>query len=196
MQDLEPLKGNVLGELRQLSVAMRLYCDDNDGRMPSVGTYMNSGNSNEMDWCGCQLVNPVGNPVHPEQGTLYPYVRNKKLYLCPTDIDRPAKHAHNNRNYALSYSMNWFLHHYRLDRVAQRDNAKVLLFTHETRDTINDGLLLWNQPENDDMPSNAHYKGTTASYVDLHVRWLPYDELVRQRSSGEWRCYPGQRNPS
>lgn len=181
-----------LSNLKQLGIALRQYCDDFDGRMPSSGTHLNGGSS-ERDWCGCQLVSPVGKQAYPANGVIFPYVRSKALYLCPTDKNVPALHAGGIRNYALSYSMNWFLHHYRLDSVAS--GKSVLLLIHESRATINDGLFLWNQSTDDDMPDKVHYVGTTALYCDLHARWVPYLELVEARASNQWRCFPGQGDP-
>ena len=183
-----------VSNLKQLGTAFQQYCDDNAGRMPSCGTYMNwSSNAFENDWCGCQLTGGVGSQAYPARGSIFPYVRNKAIYLCPSDKNVPAQHAGNLRNYALSYSMNWFLHHFPLDSIQSR--AKVLLLIHESRETINDGLFLWNQGTNDDMPDNVHYVGTTALYVDLHARWAPYTALVAARSSYVWLCFPNQGNP-
>ena len=183
-----------LSNLRQLGIAFQQYCDENAGRMPSCGTHMNGGsNPFENDWCGCQLPSGVGLQAYPARGSLFPYVRNKAIYLCPSDKDVRARHAGNLRNYALSYSMNWFLDHFPLDSIQSR--AKVLLLIHESRETINDGLFLWNQAENDDMPDRVHYVGTTCLYVDLHAKWAPYTALVAARNSYVWLCFPTQRNP-
>lgn len=186
-----------LDNLKQLGLAMRQYCDDNNGRMPNCGTWMsNFTGVNEPDWCGGQFGSAaVGTQVYPENGQIWRYTRTRTIYLCPTDKNFKAKHANNVKNYNLSYSMNWFLYHYPIDTMPGHKLKSVLMLIHESRDTINDGLLLWNQSHADDMPDNVHYNGTTALFVDCHAKWLPYNELVRQRDADVWRCFQHQNNP-
>jgi len=179
-----------LSNLRELTVAMREYCDDNNGTMPSVGKWMS--NTTPQDWCGSQ---GVGAPVYPEKGTIWRYTRSRGLYICPSDRGRKALEAGGDPNYALSYSMNWYLHYWKIDSIAPDRVTKVLMLIHESRDTINDGLYLWDWWNYNDTPDKVHYDGTTCSYVDGHARWVPNKYLVKQSFLDDWKCYPGQPRP-
>ena len=177
-----------LNNLKQLSTALRQYSDDNDGRVPLISTYDFPGHKN---WCGS--VN-AWDRVVLQNGSLWPYVKNTAVYLCPSDLNRKPEGVESanlpdptNDDFPLSYSMNgelnpWVENSRReplsLDNLVRP--TKVLLFIHENRKTINDGLYLWFK--NDlDRPDPIHYDGTTCSYCDGHVKWIGMDELERMR---------------
>ena len=176
-----------LNNLKQLSIALRQYSDDNDGRVPLISTYNFPGHKN---WCGS--VN-AWDRVVLQNGSLWPYVKNTAVYLCPSDLSRepegldiPGTPNPTNDDFPLSYSINGELNPTALNprRPLSLDNlrspTKVLLFIHEDRKTINDGLYLWFK-NSLDQPDPIHYDGTTCSYCDGHVKWISLDELKRCR---------------
>jgi prepilin-type N-terminal cleavage/methylation domain-containing protein len=189
-----------MNNLKQLSLAYRAYTDDHDGRTPNVSVHPDHGDPNSPDWSGTQW---VGGPVYVEKGQLWPYTRTKGIYECPTDYGRTAmavtvpvekiketnadKDRHP-RNYGLSYSVNQKLHYYKIDTIPVSRVTKLLLFIHESRDKINDGLFCWDRPDKNywDIPSNVHYDGSTAVYLDGHAQWVKYSNLLIQRDSGCW----------
>ncbi|MBN2208317.1 MAG: prepilin-type N-terminal cleavage/methylation domain-containing protein, partial [Candidatus Coatesbacteria bacterium] len=59
-----------LNNLSQLSKAMRMYADDHDGRLPR-----------DIYWAMAL----AGFPAYLEQGALWPYVKSRQVYLCPSD---------------------------------------------------------------------------------------------------------------
>ena len=170
-----------LSNLKQLSIAFITYRDDNEGGMPSAGTYLDAEN---IDWCGCAQ---CGELVYPRFGALWPYAKSAGIFVCPTDRGREAKCVTGKpRDYALSYSMNWKLHYQKLDSLAPRRLSRLLVLLHEDRDTINDGLFLWDTWNNHDIPDKVHYDGTTAAYADGHAKWVSFDNLVKERDAGYW----------
>ena len=81
--------------LRQLNQAFFSYVDDHNGYLP-IGSrrIMNwySQDHNAVEWTGTQWTNS-GEQVHPinvKRGSLWPYVRNREVYNCPTDRDMPS----------------------------------------------------------------------------------------------------------
>lgn len=176
-----------LSNLKQLSLALLQYCNDNNGRMPSTGTYHPERMPN---WCGSV---DTFRDVIPENGSLWPYVKSRGIYVCPTDKKLPAKQVNGQpRNFALSYSINDVLHLRKLDQALSGvDPAKVMFIIHESRSTINDGLYLWKNNTNDD-PDNVHWDGTTIIYCDGHGKRVTYTELRREQYSRppEWDVTP------
>ncbi|KKT06062.1 MAG: hypothetical protein UV78_C0020G0007 [Parcubacteria group bacterium GW2011_GWA2_43_17] len=87
--------------IRQLTLAWRMYSDQNNGKLASALTgkatdwwmVQNGVLTNEDGWVGW-LGKVIGNPIKPtsdpvlqtqeiQTGTLYPYVKNVKTYGCP-----------------------------------------------------------------------------------------------------------------
>ncbi len=209
-----------LNNLKQLTMAMKAYCDDNNGVMPSI-----NGNTSQvngavpppglrLEWTGSQ--GSATSKCYLEKGQIWRYVRNKAVYLCPTDINVPAYGIHMDENYGditgkgdpkypLSYSCNGemgsiygkrgadaHLSALKLDAEAAGRSGKVLLLIHEARWNkrleemegtekirgINDGYFSWRGTFSD-VPNKIHYEGTTCSYVDGHVKWISYEQLLR-----------------
>jgi hypothetical protein len=133
------------------------------------------------DWCGS---NSTGIPIYLEQGSIWPYTKNKKVYSCDTDRTKYHDYAKTNNAWPLSYSMLYALH-----RVNPDNNPKIirlsrcLLFIHEAAATVNDGDFL---PSAQDIPSAVHYDGTTVVYVDGHAVWKTAKALRQEFADGFW----------
>ena len=146
----------------------------------------------------------MGEQVYPEDGQLWPYTRNREIYLCPTDYKIPAVGT-NVRDFALSYSVNasllWAPYdpsipailrpRQKFDATVGYRASKILLLMHEDRKTINDGYFVWDISY--DSPSDIHYDGTTVSYCDGHARYYSKIELDRQVAVSQWDPYLGQK---
>ncbi len=191
--------------LRQLSTAFRQYCDDNHRTMPS-GCYNQS--IPHMEWTS----NSPCLTAHPDitKGQLWRYVRNKAVYLCPTDAGVAAVGVTGDPtdfpySYSLSEEMSSiygatgetkFKSPLKLDVETAGRASKVLLLIHENRKNpkiagsgINDGYFCWRTDYND-LPSNIHYDGTTLSYCDGHVKWISYKGLLKE-SDTDHRTFSG-----
>jgi prepilin-type N-terminal cleavage/methylation domain-containing protein len=173
-----------LNNLKQLSTAVMTYRNDYNGRMPSAGMW--TGLSCP-DWCGS---NGTGVPIYPERGSIFPYTRTRGIYVCGSDKTKPAQYALNSRGeWPLSYSMNYELYDVNVDSGWTKPVSKCLLFIHEARWSINDGLF---RPLTDDI-SNAHYNGTDVVYVDGHACWKSQDTLRTEKANLWWTMRSGYR---
>ena len=173
-----------LNNLKQLASAFQQYCIENNDTLPNLSSTIAG---EPPDWCGSP---GVGEQVYPEDGQLWPYTRNREIYLCPTDYKIPAVEG-NVRDFALSYSVNYKLMWRKFDATVGYRASKILLLIHEDRKTINDGYFVWDILY--DWPSDIHYKGTTVSYCDGHARYYSTIELERQIAVSQWDPYLGQK---
>lgn len=197
-----------LNNLYQIGRAIRMYADDAEGCLPMAR--VNEGNPPAPayhNWCG---VHTVGGECRPESGQLYPYLKNTRILICPSDRNRAAKNCpaltvQQQKLYPLSYSMNILLSFRNMDSMRRnpsfgdrtyngrrvtdgtglnRDISGILLMLHESRSTINDGDYNWLSEI--DVPDKIHNDGTTVLYADLHAKWQKADVLRAAKNSGEW----------
>ncbi len=183
-----------LGNLTQLSRAFSLYQNDNCGGTPILLAKVDgSWPAGRIDWCGMRKT-IGGEYVYPEKGSLWRYIRTRGVYICPMDVNREAKGFPNSTlamriALPLSYDINGGLGQaVKLDALPGAARmSRLLLFIHESRDTINDGLFAWES--NVDEPSPVHYDGTTVSYCDGHARWRSVKQLKQELDSGVWDAW-------
>lgn len=156
-----------LNNLRQLGLAMNLYCSDNDGLYPLA------------DWVPNMKL-PDDN-FQVTQGSLYPYVRNTRVYTCGDDPEASVKR--------LSYEMNELLVG-KLDSSSDYSASKVLLIEAGV-----DGPLfsVGNAPADQVLPAygpdhkatdvpnpvNAlHLEKVDVLYMDGHTKGIPAKEMT------------------
>ena len=195
-----------LSNLRQLGTGFMLYVDDNNGRYPSYSCYVNTPMlrnglsappiqlpSAYSDFAGAPYNVNGGYQAHPEWGQIWRYVKNKGVFLCPTDknIAPRNKDAYHGKDYALSYAMNSWLGLVRLESQRFKVNSKVMLLIHQSRDNINDAKFsMWSN--NVDAPSKIHYDGTTLLYTDYHAKWVSYTQLRKAQDTDKlWQPIDG-----
>jgi prepilin-type N-terminal cleavage/methylation domain-containing protein len=178
-----------LNNLKQLSSGISLYADNYNGRFPLARIVLLNPGENHLDWVGSP---GVGLQVRPEKGQIWPYVKSKKTYVCPSDVGRPALLVKGSngapiRDYASSYTMNTALCNATTRVPLLMDSVtrptRCLLLIHESRSTIDDGDFWWdgwNEPE------KIHYDGTTVVYVDGHALWQSNKKLVSDRDNKYW----------
>jgi len=176
-----------LAQLRQLAEAFIRYSADYGGKPPNPGA-----SDPTQNWYG----GTWGGYIYPEKGQLWPYVRNRDMYMCRSDWRVPAEDVmalalqrgqpdiYNwaKTDYPLSYSMNSSLGGKMLDTIQR--TKQVMLLIHEGRKTINDGSFKVVDPKTGgwfDVPSNVHYDGTTIAYLDTHAAWRSYKQLLAER---------------
>ncbi|HTD67334.1 MAG TPA: DUF1559 domain-containing protein, partial [Candidatus Limnocylindria bacterium] len=75
-----------VNNLRQLAVAVQMYADESDDKLPNVwdsavGTGQSSGSN------GWIYFTDFGNPTKfdPRQGSLFQFAPNPKVFVCPSD---------------------------------------------------------------------------------------------------------------
>jgi len=197
-----------LSNLRQLGLAVLQYAHDWDGGLPFLGGAESGGGIN--NWSGQPGAGAGGHPVQVEHGTLWPYIKAREIYLCPSDkgvFPGPGQYAPPPEPYPdgfpLSYSMNSRLNPtggpYNIDDRAIKRADRMLVFIHEWRKKINDGSFVWGGTW--DIPDKIHYQGTNCCYLDGHARYLKFTIMENiiypepDMSRGPWEWIPGETWP-
>ncbi len=173
-----------LNNLKQLLTGIRSYCDDNNGSMPFC--YPDGYTSH--DWAGvakCTLDSDLVKLYwKPQDGSIFPYVRNTKVFRCPSDklVFRPV-----------SYSMNASLSSYwqqnmvygwvrKLEpRTAGRASKVVMLMQEKSN---NDSYCVWNDPDHSDDFGSIHVNGSCIGWCDGHVTFLNTKTVLAEREKG------------
>lgn len=194
--------------LKNLSQALKMYADDNGGKMPKTYNWLPHFSALK-DWCGCLVPSDV-HGVDVTKSAIWGYCgRNKKIFLCPTDVKvmttAPGMTVQG-PDYPISYSMNYKLAFEDLfaspsapldpNRISWpivdtiKSQSKVLLLIHEGRRNIDDGCFAWgagNRGANSaNLPTDVHYNGSCASYLDGHAKWISYNALLMEQDSNQW----------
>lgn len=152
-----------LGNMRQLSAAWASFAADHDGNFPVSET-----------GAGCWVLSGSGTaPI--EGGTLFPYVKDVKVYQCPA---AKQLEPHNERSYSVSGRLNstWAGGtHNTADRLAKLTPAAqclLLVEEYDYRGGFNNGSWVINPaPSNNwvDYPSSWHQNGINLSFCDGHA---------------------------
>lgn len=164
--------------LKQITMAIQQYCDDNDGVMPPV---FPTGHF-RRDWGGC-LGASANYDTDVTQGAIFRYTRKASMYTCPTNPKQPLSYAMNMFMGVVDYSGDaWQRYRLKLEQQSAGRTGKILLLIHDEHH--NDGYFAWNNTW--DAPTDLHVDGTTASYADGHVRCVPAKRLEAERDRGDW----------
>ena len=176
-----------LGNLKQLMLGYGFYLDDNEGKLVNgdteeyTGMYNpGGGHYNEIAWVRKDWGTPEPTPDEKEiaikNGALYPYVKNIKVYSCPTLL---AGHV---RTYAVSDAMNckdWsgrvmLKHETEIRRPYIRfiflDDGGTAGATLGGYTCWHDRWVWW------DPPPIRHGDGTTFSFADGHVEYWKWQD--------------------
>ena len=178
--------------LKQLSMACKLYADNNGGKLPMSYPFAYVGQT-ERDWCGWYAPADA-NGIDLTKGAIWEYCgRNRRIFLCPTDYNvmttspnmRFAKSRTCPDSYAMNARLGWTAQRPMCDTI--RRATQILLLIHEARDQIDDGCFYWvatNRSLN--LPTKVHYNGSTLSYLDGHAKWASYNALLKENDSNQW----------
>jgi prepilin-type N-terminal cleavage/methylation domain-containing protein/prepilin-type processing-associated H-X9-DG protein len=196
-------RASCLSNLKQLALAWILYADENDDRVVSSeagGTWRNQygepwvGVTWAGGWAqGTQL--PAADQVRGIRiGALWPYVRELKLYKCPTGY----------RGELLTYAMMIASNGRSVDgspvwkkRILVPQPAERLLFVDEGLSSPDAYSVRYTTAQWWDQPVTRHGDGTTFSYVDGHAdahKWIGTETVKKGRVSV--RSHPGIWGPT
>jgi prepilin-type N-terminal cleavage/methylation domain-containing protein/prepilin-type processing-associated H-X9-DG protein len=146
-----------LNNIKQLGLAFLMYAEDHDGGLP--------GAADGWVWCKNEY------DVRPEQGSLWPYTKDRNVYKCPLDWKKSTA--------KITYSMNGNLGAKPISTA--RSPARCILLVEEDNYSahgigLNDGIFI---PFGGlDWPAKRHLGGGNHLFVDGHAKWYRYEELV------------------
>ena len=166
-----------LNNQKQLGIAWESYTGDANGKMVmnDVEVDGNIPRSTTNSWVigNCQYDSDATNIT---SGTLYPYVKNDKVYHCPSDHGKMNNGSSlRNRSFSLSCYLNgpfdgdarWDVKPF--TQITQlHDTSKTLTFIDEEDFSIDDGHFLFSNKIMGwlNIPSWPHNNGTILAFAD------------------------------
>lgn len=193
-------KISCMNNLKQLGTAFAQYVADYDRGYPGGGQFQKWGNGGH--WVAGQntgtggalndgnpgsmrlISNPItltSTPANVQSGGLYPYVKNKAVYVCPSSPDGEFTE--------LTYSMNCALAGIKDTTVASTDSANIILLVDEEYAT--DGFYYAANVSDatpvgklHDALTKLHNGGGNLLLADGHVKYYPFQKYPINRSAG------------
>jgi prepilin-type N-terminal cleavage/methylation domain-containing protein/prepilin-type processing-associated H-X9-DG protein len=192
-------RASCLSNLKQLTLAWNMYADENDDKLVNGATAYGNQNRawgdhrNEQAWVAGDPSMDLATLSKEKQieiiraGALFPYVKNPKLYECPTGRRDQAL------TYSIMFSMNAVNHtwvqgvkgaHVKKRTEIRPNLAQRLVFIDEGYMTP-DAYAVWYRDEKwFDNPPVRHGDGVTVSFADGHVehwKWRGTDTIKQAR---------------
>jgi len=185
------LQTQCLGQVKQLALALQMYTQDNGDFM----TWPNWG----VNFQGWLYTRTDGRPPQPSSppeavyagGTLWPYVKEAKIYWCPVDYTNTPSFREREEKLS-SYILNGAIMGYYLIPTESRTHKLSAMnssayVTWEPNDqppydaahVFNDGA---SYPREDEGPSQRHGTGCNVSSFDGHAQFLSYAVFHQDQS--------------
>jgi prepilin-type N-terminal cleavage/methylation domain-containing protein/prepilin-type processing-associated H-X9-DG protein len=164
-----------MSNLNQLGKAFMLYADDWDDGLPGGAPYTSGRNKDSnWDWVGMTVWGgpcTAKNPMLPEKGSIFPYVKTVNCYICPSA-------SAENLGFRLSYSMNCLLDYATLSDISNTPNGTsgMVLLVDESK-TLNDGFFCGSNLS--DLPEVVHTGGANYLFCDGHGKFYKKNTLSR-----------------
>ncbi|MCE5200344.1 MAG: DUF1559 domain-containing protein [Armatimonadota bacterium] len=174
-----------LNNMMQLGKGFMMYNDVWNGYPGSapVGASENSG-----QWIGQDGIQPNHRMV-PQKGVIFPYVKNKNVYVCPSDKggttfgyrSRYYQAGFGDKGFGLSYGMNSELG-FKICSAVPAPSKIVLLIdessgsyddtqVHFNRGHVTDAICDGNFGYKTDKPADSHIGGCNFTFCDGHAVW-------------------------
>jgi prepilin-type N-terminal cleavage/methylation domain-containing protein/prepilin-type processing-associated H-X9-DG protein len=154
-----------VNNLKQLTTAFMIYMSDNKGFFPKY-TDGGWGARVEGGWVYYDAFPvPTAGNFDVSRGTLYSYVGNKRVYMCPLD----------HTGSQCSYGVNSDTQGASLSMVSNSSDTPLLLEEGSTKETTNDGFFNIDYVPKDYVV-NRHQKGNVFGFCDGHVSWEKWED--------------------
>ncbi len=159
-----------INNLKQLGLGFAMYVDDYQGRFPHY-TNGGSGAGQTGGWVYYDAFPvPVNGNFSVDRGTLYPYIKAERVYLCPMDITESN----------CSYGVNSDTKGQKASMVPASSQTPLLLEEGSTQETTNDGFF-----DLDFLPRDylvrRHNDGNVFAFCDMHVEWNRWSDVETWR---------------
>ena len=171
-----------LSNMKQLGTGFVMYMQDWDERLPGGAPYTSRPFAG--DWVGMTRWGgpcTAKQPMRPEDGSLYPYVKNAEVFLCPSASPQ-------NKGFRLSYAINCYLtapgKQFNEAQMAATPAgvSGLVLMVDESR-TLNDGYFCASNAN--DVPEVVHTGGANYLFADGHAKFYrPENPAVHRRQPG------------
>jgi len=173
-------RGFCLNNQRQLNLAWQMFADANHGELALNDWYFRTANVPESPTNSWVLGNAGldTDPATITSGSIYPYVKDMRVYRCPADRSRVlGASVLILRTYSLSCFMGGppkDTADYGIKPLHQtsqiRNPSRLLTFLEEDDATIDDGHFLYSPTVNNwyNIPSWLHQNGVTLQFADGH----------------------------
>ena len=170
-------RASCTSNLKQLSIAVVQYQQDFDEIMP--GSVGNAALGGWIYYTGfTAFPSPTPTAFDPTQGSIYPYVKSKGVYLCPDDSS----------NQGDSYSINGPVCGQALSLFTQP--AATVLFNEEADGYGNNGGTddgYFSPGTFNNVPTLRHNNGSVFAFCDGHAKWFQNGKLVYPNPTGDPR---------
>jgi len=97
--------------LKQIMNAIIMFAQDHKGSMPGNSKDVNRANEDERDWLagGASSGTPNWLTAAPQSGTIYKYIKNKEVFLCPSNLSSGyiGKGGGGNGVFDYAYFLGW-----------------------------------------------------------------------------------------
>jgi prepilin-type N-terminal cleavage/methylation domain-containing protein/prepilin-type processing-associated H-X9-DG protein len=158
-------RASCASNLKQLGLSFIQYTQDYDERLPHCGSY-------PMPFGGGWIPGSDGKdypfPADVTPGGLFPYVKSKQIYICPSDSKAPQ--------FALSYTMN---HMTSAQALAGNEFPTQTTLLIEEAGQMNDGDFNPAICGSTDQPVPLHLEGFNTLFMDGHVKWRRPETLTK-----------------
>jgi prepilin-type N-terminal cleavage/methylation domain-containing protein/prepilin-type processing-associated H-X9-DG protein len=165
-----------VSNMRQLSLAFMQYTEDNDEALPNAFCAADGDGDKTGGWVAYNTfpVNNGANAFDVQIGSIYPYVKDARVYICPDDAQGRADGD--------SYAVNSCLMNPNAGAgtpyagkslsAFNSDSSLMLLGEEEMGpnsavDSTDDGYFRYQN----NVFSTRHVSGSNLSFVDGHVKW-------------------------
>ncbi len=176
-------KASCLSNEKQLSLSIGMYTQDYDEQLP--GTI--DGPAGAGVYGGWMWYKPGSFPANsftpapafdPTQGGLWPYTKNRQIYICPSDSEgRTAGNSYSVNSCAFSAGAPGFVHAGKALAAFASDSTFMLISEEAIGDRMvnstDDGYLLY--PSN--TASARHLLGSNIAFVDGHAKWYRVERI-------------------
>ena len=170
-------RASCTSNLKQLSIAVVQYQQDFDEIMP--GSAVNAALGGWIYFTGfTAFPSPTPTAFDPTQGSIYPYVKSKGVYLCPDDSS----------NQGNSYSINGPICGQALSQFTQP--SATVLFNEEADGFANNGGSddgHFSPGTFGNVPTLRHTNGSVFAFCDGHAKWFRDGKLTYPNPTGDPR---------